>query len=67
MIVLRLIIGSFEGALEYIKLTNGITIDFSDELISWVYDEKEDEWDIKKDPIYNQDDYVLVGIRLFKF
>lgn len=57
----------FEGALEYVKLENGVTIDFSDELVSWVYDKKEDEWDMKIDPIKIQGDYVLIGIRFFKF
>ena len=57
---------TFEGALEYIRLTNGITIDFDNTLTSWIYDKKSDEWDIKNDVIENQNDYILNGIRLFK-
>lgn len=57
----------YEGALEYIRLVNGVTIDFSDELVSWNYDEKEEDWSMKIDPIKHQRKYVLVGIRLFEF
>ena len=58
---------NFEGALEYIKLASGVTFDFHDELTTWTYNESEDEWDMKNEPIKNQQDYILNGIRLFKY
>jgi len=58
---------NFEGALEYIKLRNGITIDFDNELTTWTYDKKEDEWDMINEPIKHQKDYILNGIRRFEY
>lgn len=58
---------SFDGALKYLKLQNGITMDFDNELTTWIYNESEDEWDMKNEPIKNQEDYILNGIRLFKY
>ena len=58
---------NFDGALEYLKLLNGITIDFDNELTTWIYNKSEDEWDMKKELIKAQQDYILNGIRLFKY
>ena len=58
---------NFDGSLEYIKLNNGITFDFDNELTTWTYNESEDEWDMKNEVIKNQKDYILNGIRLFKY
>ena len=57
---------NFDGALEYMRLNNGITIDFDNELTTWIYNKSEDEWDMKNELINNQQDYILNGIRLFK-
>lgn len=58
---------NFDGALEYLKLKNGITIDFDNELTTWTYNEAKDEWAMKNESIKNQQDYILNGIRLFKY
>lgn len=58
---------NFDGDLEYIRLNNGITIDFDNELTSWIYNKSKDEWDMKNNLIKNQQDYILNGIRLFKY
>lgn len=58
---------NFDGALEYLKLDNGITIDFNNEMTNWVYNKSENEWNIKSKLIKNQQDYILNGIRLFKY
>ena len=58
---------NFDGALEYLKLQNGITIDFDNESTTWTYNEFDNEWEIKNEPIKNQQDYILNGIRLFKY
>ncbi len=58
---------NFDGALEYLRLKNGITIDFDNELTTWLYNKHEDEWDMKNELIKNQQDYILNGIRLFKY
>lgn len=58
---------SFEGAVEYLKLDSGITIDFETELTSWTYDELKGEWDRQSEPIKDQKDYILNGIRHFKY
>lgn len=58
---------NFDGALEYLKLQNGITIDFDNELTTWFQNESKDGWEIKNEPIKNQQDYILNGIRLFKY
>ena len=50
---------NFDGALKFLKLQNGITMEFDNEY--------EDEWDMKKEPIKNQQDYILKGIKLFKY
>lgn len=55
-----------EGALEYIKLSNGIIIDFVNELTTWTYADSKDEWNMKHELIKNQHDYILNGIRLFE-
>jgi len=61
----KLDIDNFEGAIKYVKLSNGITIDFDNELTTWTYNKSEDEWDIKNEIIEKQEDYILNGIRLF--
>ena len=58
---------NFEDALEYLKLNNGITIDFHNELTTWIYNELEDEWYVENKLIKNQQHYILNGIRLFKY
>ncbi|CAL2101535.1 conserved protein of unknown function [Tenacibaculum sp. 190130A14a] len=58
---------NFDGALEYLKLQNGLTMDFDNELTTWIYNESADEWDMKNELIKNQQDYILNGIRLFKY
>lgn len=56
-----------EGALEYIRLVNGITIDFDNELSACIYDDSKGDWDVKSELILNQKDFILNGIRLFKY
>lgn len=58
---------NYEDALEYIKLSNGITFDFYNELTIWTYEESKDEWNMESKKIRNQKDYILNGIRLFKY
>lgn len=54
-------------ALEFIKLRNGVTIDFSDEITSWIQNENEDDWEMKITKIQNKKDFILNGIRLFRY
>lgn len=58
---------NFDEALVYLKLQNGITIDFTNELRSWIHNESDDEWEMKRELIKNQQDHILNGIRLFKY
>lgn len=58
---------AFKGALEYIELANGITLDFDNELTIWLHNDSEDNWEMKNELIESQKDYVLNGIRLFRY
>jgi hypothetical protein len=57
----------FEGALEYIRLSNGITIDFVPEEITWEIDESTGECTCSSVVHENQADFVLNGVRLFRY
>lgn len=52
----------YEGAIEYIETTNGVTMDFVNELSHWDHDMQQLHTQI----IENRDEYLLNGIRLFK-
>ncbi len=54
-------------ALEHLKLKNDITIDFSDEIRTWAEDKITGEYERHEEPIAQQKDYVLNGIRLFRY
>lgn len=55
----------YDGALDYIELSNGIAFDFDDSLVNWSYDRITDEWNMNEVPIETPADFVLVGMRLF--
>jgi hypothetical protein len=48
-------------------LTNGLTLDFDESVTTWVEDEDDDEWGRVVTPIEDPKDYILNGIRLFRF
>ncbi len=58
---------NFEDALEFIKLKNGIIIDFDNNETIYNYDKTTDEWSTADVLIENQDNYILNGIRLYDY
>jgi hypothetical protein len=57
----------YEGAIDTIKLSNEVSIDFDDRITTWVHDAESDEWDTLHTQIENPSDHILNGIRLFRY
>lgn len=57
----------FEDTLEFIRLKNGITIDFQNEETIWNFNKSTNEWEGTEKIIENQNDYIINGIRLFDY